>query len=72
MILGTWDSPDEYRLWGAYKDDPKVTAYNEWIRLKEVYRPGITESKRQRKSHTLPSEDEDFPQPKRRHTTVGR
>lgn len=56
MILGTWESPDEYRLWGAWKDDPNVTAYNEWIRLKEVDIVESTGSKRPHRASNASAE----------------
>lgn len=67
VILGTWESPDEYRLWGAWKDDPSVTGYNEWIRLREVDPAETRGSKRPCQDSEVPSEDDP---PRRKHTMV--
>lgn len=34
-----------------------MTAYNEWIQLKEIYRPGLTGHKRRRKSSPVSTEE---------------
>lgn len=60
VMLGTWETPEEYRLWGsAWKDDPNATAYYESIALKEIYGPGIGGSKRQRESSSVTSESQE-------------
>lgn len=35
-----------------------MTAYNEWIQLKEIYRPGLTGQKRRRKSTAVSTEEQ--------------
>lgn len=67
MILGTWESPDEYRLWGAWENDPNVTAYNEWIRLREVE---TVEPTRKRRPHRTSNVSGEGNVTKRRRTTA--
>lgn len=71
-MLGTWETPEEYRLWGsAWKDDPNATAYYEQIILKEVYGPGIRRSKRQHEASSVASEsEEDAYSPEKRRQTA--
>lgn len=67
MVLGTWESPDEYRLWGAWENDPNVTAYNEWIRLREV---DTIEPARNRRPHRTSNASAEGNAPKRRRMTA--
>lgn len=78
VILGTWETPEEYRLWGsAWKDDPNATAYYEGVILKEIYGPGMGDNKRQRESPSVASEsgehsesEEDAIPPQKRRRTA--
>lgn len=66
VILGTWDDPEKYALWGVYKDySPNVTGYLECSRLErcdsvEVKVPSTVRAVRsRRKRKTLLSLDDD-------------
>lgn len=58
LILGTWDDPDEYRVWGAWDTDPSVTGYNAWVLLREVHADEPTgSSRRLRQTSDYPNDE---------------
>ena len=69
MILGSWSSPDEYRVWGSWHKDPSVTNYNECVLLREDFNTKPTgASKRFRQMVKKP----DDGAPKSTRTTTSR